>query len=143
MEPLSAGIAATAAPMPMPPPRTSSNTASASTSAVTLPSEKPSVFKIASSGMRSRMDWAIVLPVRMRIVKNTAIRMRVTSAPMSPICLAKPIANSFSGWVLVSSGELVKRPSIVAEMERAWVESATRTMYHPVLPRPIWRASSK
>ena len=43
------------------------------------------------------------------MVKNTAARMRVTSAPMSPICLAKPTANSFSGWVLVSSGEFAKR----------------------------------
>ena len=110
---------------------------------MTFPSEKPSVFKMASSGMRSRMDWAMVLPVRIRMVKKTAIRMRVTSAPMSPICLAKPIANSFSGWVLVSSGEFMKRVSIEVEMERAWIESSMRTMYQPVLPRPDWRASSK
>ena len=62
---------------------------------------------------------------------------------MSPICLANPIANSFSGWVLVSSGEFMKSASIEAEMPRAWVESAMRTMYQPVLPFPIWRASSK
>ena len=71
---------------------------------------------MASSGMRSRIDWAMVLPVRIRMVKNTATRMRVTSAPMSPICLAKPMANSFSGWVLVSSGEFMKSVSIAAEI---------------------------
>ncbi len=67
---------------------------------------------MASSGIRSRIDWAMALPVRIRIVKNTATRMRVTRAPMSPICLAKPTANSFSGWVRVSSGELAKSRSI-------------------------------
>ena len=46
------------------------------------------------------------------MVKKTAIRMRVTSAPMSPICLAKPMANSFSGWVLVSSGEFMNSVSM-------------------------------
>ena len=71
------------------------------------------------------------------MVKNTAIRMRVTSAPMSPICLAKPTANSFSGWVLVSSGEFAKRSSIAAEMALAWLESAMRSMYQPVLPRVV------
>ena len=44
------------------------------------------------------------------MVKNTAIRMRVTIAPISPICLAKPSANSFSGAVFVSSGEFAKQP---------------------------------
>ena len=89
------------------------------------------------------MDWAMVLPVRIRMVKKTASRIRVTSAPMSPICLANPIANSFSGCVLVSSGEFMKSVSIEAEIPRAWVESAMRSMYQPVLPRPVWRASSK
>ena len=110
---------------------------------MTFPSEKPSVFMIASSGMRSRTDCAMVLPVMIRMVKKTAARMRVTRAPRSPICLAKPTANSFSGWVLVSSGEFWKRPSIAAEMARARVESSIRTMYQPVLPRPRRRASSK
>ena len=110
---------------------------------MTLRSEKPSVFMIASSGIRSRTDCAMVLPVMMRMVKKTAARMRVTSAPRSPICFAKPTANSFSGWVLVSSGEFRKRRSISVEMARAWVESAMRTMYQPVLPLPRARASSK
>ena len=93
--------------------------------------------------MRSRTDWAMVLPVMIRMVKKTAARMRVTSAPRSPICLAKPTANSFSGWVLVSSGEFRKRRSMSAAMARARVESSMRTMYQPVRPRPRRRASSK
>ena len=98
---------------------------------------------MASSGMRSRIDCAMVLPVRIRMVKNTAARMRVTSAPMSPTCLAKPMANSFSGWVFVSSGEFWNSRSIAAEVARACVGSAMRTMYQPVLPLPDCRASSK
>ena len=93
--------------------------------------------------MRSRIDCAIVLPVRIRIVKKTAIRMRVTTAPMSPICLAKPTANSFSGAVFVSSGEFAKRRSISDEMALACSDSAMRSTYQPVLPRPSCRASSK
>jgi hypothetical protein len=69
--------------------------------------------------------------------------MRVTSAPMSPICLAKPMANSFSGWLFVSSGEFVKSRSMSAEIPRACSASAMRTMYQPVVPRPNCRASSK
>jgi hypothetical protein len=61
----------------------------------------------------------MVLPVRMRMVKKTAMRMRVTRAPMSPICLAKPIANSFSGCVFVSSGELAKSRSTSAATAHA------------------------
>jgi len=98
-------MAATAAPTPMPAPSPSSTSDSANTRRVTLLSEKPRVLRMASSGIRSRMDCAMTLPVRIRSVKNTATRMRVTSAPMSPICFAKPSANSFSGCVLVSSGE--------------------------------------
>ena len=76
-------------------------------------------------------------------MKNTAIKMRVTSAPTSPICLAKPMANSFSGAVLVSSGEFMKRVSIALETARACSESTTRTTYQPVLPFPNCRATSK
>ena len=141
--PFTTGSSAVAAAMPMAPPRTSISTASATTRAVTLPSEKPRVLRMASSGMRSRIDWASVLPVRIRMVKKTAIRIRVTSAPMSPICLAKPMANSFSGWVLVSSGEFTNSVSMAVEISLAWLESAMRSMYQPVLPRPNWRASSK
>jgi hypothetical protein len=31
---------------------------------VTLPSEKPIVFRMARSGTRSRIDWAMMLPVK-------------------------------------------------------------------------------
>ena len=132
-----------AAAMPRPAPSPIRSRASASTRAVTLPSEKPSVLRIASSGMRSRIDCAMVLPVRSRSVKNTAARIRATSAPTSPICLAKPMANSFSGCVFVSSGEFAKRRSISAAMARAPAGSATRSIYQPVLPLPVRRASSK
>ena len=132
-----------AASMPSPLPSKSIPTASVSTSTVTRLSEKPMVLRIASSGMRSRSDWAMVLPVKSRRVKNTAARMRMTSAPISPICLAKAIANAFSGWVLVSSGEFRNSASIAAEMALACVASVMRSMYQPVRPLLDWRASSK
>ena len=105
----------TAASMPRPAPMTKSSVVSPRTSAVTAALENPSVLRMASSGTRSRIECATVLPVRIRIVKNTAIRIRVTSAPMSPICLAKPRANSFSGAVFVSSGEFMNVRSMSAE----------------------------
>ena len=55
--------------------------------------EKPKVLRMASSGMRSRIDWAMVLPVRIRRVKNTAPEDRVHEA-MSAICLAKSLRRN-------------------------------------------------
>ena len=63
------------------------------------------------SGMRSRTDCAMVLPVTSRMVKNTAPRMACTMKPMSPICLMKFWLNAFSDPVLVSFCELAKRRS--------------------------------
>ena len=49
------------------------------------PFENPTVFKTASSLVRSRTDWAIVFPVTRSSVKKTAARIHWMIAPMSPI----------------------------------------------------------
>jgi len=77
-----------ARPSPIAPPSTQSKIASPSTSAATFASVKPSVFSTASSGIRSRIACAIVLPVSSTIVKNTAPKMPVIIKPMSPTCFA-------------------------------------------------------
>src|SRR3984957_16250150 len=76
---------------PMTPAIMHSRRDSARTSPSTLPSPKPRVFRTASSGMRSRTDCIIVLPVRNRSVKNTAPKIARRTKPMSPNCLTKAI----------------------------------------------------
>ncbi len=111
---------------PSSPPMTHSAAASASTKPSTLPLLKPSVFRIASSGMRSRTLCAIVLPTTSSSVKNTANRIQRTIRPMSPICLKKPMLKSFSVWVLVSSGEFSNiAVDRLRDLGRAWSGSAS------------------
>ena len=59
---------------------------------------KPIALSTPSSSVRSRTDWAMVLPATSRMVKNTALSTAITIAPMSPICWAKPAANAPSGF---------------------------------------------
>ena len=116
--------------------------ASASTKPSTLPSVKPSVFRIASSGTRSRTLCAIVLPTTSSSVKNTANRIQRTIRPMSPICLKKPRLKSFSVCVLVSSGEFSKRESMARAICSAWSGFERRSVKVPARPEPNWFASS-
>jgi len=125
------------------PPSDSSRTDSDSTSASTVGLLKPMVLSTASSGMRSRMDCAMVLPVSSSRVKNTAPMMAVTIRPMSPICLAKERWKSRSPWVLVSSAELANSRSMAWATCSARSGSLTFTMYQPTVPWPNRRPSSK
>ena len=54
-------------PRPSPPPMTAISSDSASTSETIVTFENPSVFRTASSLVRSRTDWAIVLATTRRI----------------------------------------------------------------------------
>ena len=54
------------------------------------PSLNPSVLRMASSLVRSRIACAMVLADTSRIVNSTAPAMAIMMLPMSPICLAKP-----------------------------------------------------
>ena len=99
---------------PAKPPINEITMASANTMIITAKSENPSVFKIANSGIRSRKDCAMVLPATNNMVKNTAPNISVVIKPISPNCLAKDLAKSFSLLVLVSAGELAKSASTAA-----------------------------
>jgi hypothetical protein len=143
MNALSAGNIMEASASPMAAANRHSSSDSASTSISTPPSEKPSVLSTASSGMRSRTDCIIVLPVRKSSVKKTAPRMERTMNWMSPCCLRKDCWNSFSVWVFVSSGEFSKSASMARATCGAWFGSFRRTTYQPTLPLPKLRASSK
>ena len=116
---------------------------STSTSARTSPSEKPSVLSTASSLVRSRTDWAIVLAATSRIVKNTAVTMPRMIAPMSPICFANACTNAFSVVVFVSANELANFASMRSAISGASAGSSMRMTYQPTRPCPNCRASSK
>ena len=138
-----AGKISAASPSPMSAANTHSRSDSASTSVVTAPSVNPSVFSTASSGMRSRTDCIIVLPVRNSSVNITAPTMAFTMKPMSPICLICACANSFSFCVFVSSGELANSLSTRRAIAADCVGSLMLNAYQPTWPWPKLRASSK
>ena len=92
-------------------------------------------FSTASSGMRSRTDCRIVLPVRNSSVKSTAPTMAFTIAPTSPSCRSCACAYSASFWVSVSSGEFANSASIVAHIcaDRSRIVDAHDERKHPPL----------
>src|SRR5690606_29554194 len=128
---------------PMTPPISTSSTDSASTIASTLRSEKPMVLSTASSGMRSRTAWAMVLPVSSTRVKNTAPMIEPTIRPMSAICFTQDCAAACSVMVLVSCSEFTDSASIALPTRSAWSTSATRTTYQPTSPSTYGVDSSK
>ena len=104
---------------------------------------KPSALSTPSSSIRSRTDWAMVLPATSRMVKKTTVTMAMMIAAMSPICLAKPCMKAPSGSALVSAGELANSASIAAAISADRSGSSMRTVYQPTSPSPQARASSK
>ncbi len=89
-----------------------SASASISTSVSTLPSEKPSVFSTASSGVRSRTDCIIVFAVRNSSVNSTAPTIALAMKLMSPSCLSCICASADSVCVRVSYEEFANSASI-------------------------------
>jgi len=90
---------------PSPPATTAMNSDSARTRVRIFTFENPSVFMTASSLVRSRTACAIVLPTTSSMVNNTAARIAIMMAPMSPTCLAKPSRKPFSLVVFVSADD--------------------------------------
>ncbi len=123
------GSASAARPRPRAPPRPTSSTDSTITSISTVPSLKPSVLSVASSGMRSRTACAMVLPVSSSRVKNTAPMIEVTIMPMSANCLMKACWNADSVWLLVSWSELAEIASIAWATREAWSALSSVTVY--------------
>ena len=72
------------------------NIDSASTSDRIAPSRNPSVFRTASSLVRSRTDCAIVLAATSPNMNSTTDEMATMIAPMSPTCEANPSTKPFS-----------------------------------------------
>ena len=124
-----AGRIRAARPMPIRPPRPISSTDSTITRVSTVPSLKPSVFSVASSGTRSRTACAMVLPVNSSRVKNTAPMIEVTIMPISANCLTKACWKADSVWVLVSWSELAEIASIACATREEWSGLSSVTVY--------------
>ena len=100
-------------------------------------------FSTASSGMRSRTDCIMVLPVRNNSVKSTAPTIAFTMTLMLPICLSCACAYSASSWVSVSSDEFANRASMAAHIAADRSGSSMLTMNANTRPLSNCRASSK
>src|SRR5690606_34267952 len=120
-----------ARPRPSTPPSSTSSTDSARTMPSTDCAVKPIVRSTASSEVRSRTAWAMVLPVSSSRVKNTAPMIEPTIRPMSAICLSCEAIAAASLMVLVSCGELADSASIALATASLRRTSATRLMYQP------------
>ncbi len=83
------------------------------------PSPNPSVFRTASSPVRSRIACAIVLPATRRIVNIAIATIHIMIWPMSPTCFAQSATKAFSVLVLVSDGEFANIASIFAAISGA------------------------
>ena len=88
---------------------------------------KPTALSSPSSCVRSRTDWAMVLPATNRMVKKTAPSMAATIVAISPICCAKPLNIAPSVSAFVSAGELANSASIAAAISVARLGSSTLT----------------
>ena len=100
-----------------------------------LPPAQPSVFKTASSLVRSRTAWAMVLPVTSRMVNSAMPTIHIMILPISPTCFAQSDTNAFSVLVFVSEGELANIASIFAAICGARSGSAIVKTYQLYLSR--------
>src|SRR5690606_33192664 len=137
------GPSTAASPSPSTPPSTTSSTDSASTIASTLRLVKPMVLSTASSEVRSRTAWAMVLPVSSSRVKNTAPMIEPTIRPISAICLSWAAIAACSFMVRVSCGEFIDSASIALAAASLRFTSDTRLMYQPTVSSTYGVASAK
>ena len=105
-------------------------------------SEYPTALNTASSLVRSRTAMAMVLPVTSSSVKKTIEPIARIRNSMLPICRTNAAANADSVWVRVSDAELPNSSSMARATLMASSGSATRTTYHPTMPRQYGGAFS-
>ena len=131
---LTIGPISAARPRPSTPPSSTSRIDSASTMPSTEVLVKPIVLSTASSDVRSRTAWAMVLPVNSSKVKNTAPMIEPTIRPMSAICLSCEAIAACSLIVLVSCGEFIDSASMALAAASLRRTSETRLTYQPTSP---------
>src|SRR5690242_6366813 len=107
-------------------------------------SENPIAFRTASSGVRSRTEIAMVLPVTSNSVKNTTVPIVTIRNLIFPNCLTQLAAKADSVCVLVSSGAFINMSSIVLAMRGASSGLSICRVYQPIWPLiPSGTLSSK
>src|SRR5215472_16366821 len=93
---------------PSRPPPTAIRLASPTTMVKTSPGENPSVFKMPTSRVRSRIDMESMLAETRRMVKVTAPQMAVRNSFRFPRKETKLRKKACSGSLFVGYGELAK-----------------------------------
>lgn len=89
-----------------------SRTDSATTNDNTVLSENPSAFSTANSGIRSRTDCSIVLPLKKSSMKNTAPNTALVRKFTSPKNCRSDCAPDLSELVRVATAEFANSLSI-------------------------------
>ena len=116
---------------------------SASTVISTPLSVKPRVFMMPNSGVRSRADCIMLLPVMNSSMNSTAPPTERVRKPMSPMDCRPASTLAFSEVVRVGAEELANRPSIArADFPAARLGSWMRVMRRVMVPLLAARVSS-